>query len=133
MIQKICSRCGKPFSGYECKACAAKRAKRYNDLDRDMDRNMVYNNEWVKAKKFVLMRDKGLCRMCLFIHNIMNGDNLTVHHIVPVEDDSTLWYDSNNLITLCAGHHQVVHGRYRANLTEKKRMQSRLRAMFEWE
>ena len=136
MIQKICARCGKPYFGHECKACSAKRAKRYNEFDRDQVKNSVYTRrEWKAAKRYVLARDKGICRMCYSINpnKVLQDSVLTVHHIVPVEDDSSLWYDHNNLITVCSKHHQEIHGRYNAGIREKARMQSRLKAMFAWD
>lgn len=132
MIRKICNKCHRLYSGSGCPVCAKERNKRYNKYERDQSRQIVYGPEWESAKKYVLSRD-GMCRMCYCIDKRLNFDNLLVHHIVPVEDDQELWYDNNNLITVCAMHHQRIHGRYHASITEKKRMQSRLRAMIEWD
>ena len=134
MIQKICSQCGKPFTG-SCKYCTAKRNKRYNMTERNQERNAVYNSDWEKTKKYVLGRDNGICRMCksLTPKYLDTRASLIVHHIVPVEDDQDLWYDHNNLISVCYKHHSEIHRAYETDAREKKRMQSRLRSMIEYE
>lgn len=133
MIKKICGRCNQLYTGYKCPNCTKERNKRYNKYERDQERNAVYGGAWESTKLNVLARDKGMCQMCYSIDKRLNFDYPIVHHIVPVEDDQSLWYDNNNLITVCAKHHQFIHKQYHVSITEKKRMQSRLRAMIEWE
>lgn len=134
MIQKICSKCGGVYSGQECPKCKSTRNKRYNKFDRDSERNAVYQTgAWSSARENVLSRDKGMCRMCYSLYGRIVGGRLTVHHIVPVEEDSDLWYNANNLIAVCHRHHEEIHAAYHRSKPEKERMQSRLRSMFEWE
>lgn len=127
MIKKICSRCGKLFSGHSCPDCDKKRNQRYNKHERDQERNAVYGAGWDSARKYVLSRDMGLCRMC-YAENKLISANL-IHHIVPVEDDSNLWYDHDNLITVCYRHHKKIHDEYNKGEKPKRLMQAKLKAM----
>lgn len=106
MIQKVCSKCGRPFTGSNCSNCT----KKYNTRERE--NNGVYNSYWESARKYALSADNGLCKMCVAENKVITNARLVVHHIVPVEDDSELWYDYNNLITLCYQHHKIVHDHY---------------------
>jgi hypothetical protein len=36
-----------------------------------------------------------------------NTEQLSVHHIVPIEEDATRRLDGSNLITVCALHHEM--------------------------
>ena len=134
MIQKICKNCCKPYTGSECETCKKERAKRYNRFERKEERNAVYQSaSWNIVRERVLSRDKGLCMMCYSMYKRVNLERVSVHHIIPVEDDSDEWYSPNNLVTLCSHHHAEVHSKYHQGAAEKRRMQSRLRSMIEWE
>jgi hypothetical protein len=35
-------------------------------------------------------------------------EGLSVHHIVPLEEDSERAYDNDNLLTVCSVHHEMA-------------------------
>lgn len=68
--------------------------------------------KWHQKSLDIRQRDKHLCRCCLAdIYNtetIINFNKLEVHHIIPLEEDSTKGLDDDNLITLCCYHHKLA-------------------------
>ena len=54
-----------------------------------------------------LERDCYLCRLCLEAGYI-NNNNLECHHIVKIEENESLAYELDNIITLCQQHHMEV-------------------------
>ncbi|MGN0671243.1 MAG: HNH endonuclease [Anaerovoracaceae bacterium] len=50
-------------------------------------------------------RDKFLCAVCRE-KGIYQFKDLSVHHIVPLEEDADRCLDDDNLITLCLEHHK---------------------------
>ena len=66
--------------------------------------------KWRVKRKQITKRDRYLCRACLAVlpgtvHKI-NPYRLSVHHIVPLQEDISKGLDSGNLITLCQYHHE---------------------------
>ena len=58
-------------------------------------------------------RDNFLCQIWLRklyrTVTILNyKEALQVHHIVPIEEDESLWLEDDNLITLCGYHHRLA-------------------------
>ena len=52
-------------------------------------------------------RDAYACAYCLKEKRI-NCVDIEVHHIVPINEDSSKEYDLDNLITLCRRHHELA-------------------------
>ena len=132
MIKKLCPTCGKVIerSLKLCEECTikitSKRNKAYNSSLRNKEQEKVYHTkQWDIAKRQVALRDNSLCRLC-FSNRSWTASQL-VHHIVEVEEDSTLIYSADNLISLCESCHQQVHAEYRnGNKTE---LQTKLRTL----
>ena len=61
-------------------------------------------NDWVTKREQIKRRDKYLCQVCLR-NKIYTYNNLQVHHITSINIDYSKRLDSDNLITLCAYHH----------------------------
>lgn len=59
---------------------------------------------WQDTRNAARERDMNLCRVCRSLGEITTED-LSVHHIVPLEEDFDLRDDLDNLITLCSSHH----------------------------
>lgn len=39
--------------------------------------------------------------------DVLNTEDLSVHHITPIEEDYDLRLDDTNLITVCGMHHEM--------------------------
>ena len=76
--------------------------------------------EW-KRKSKCYRRDHPICERCIYLDQLTQRscEGLSVHHIVSIENDSTLVYEDSNLLTLC----NPCHGRYSAMEREGKHMQ----------
>lgn len=110
-MKKACSYCGKVHKkGYLCdKKPMNKYFSGYNVRSADKFRSSY---DWKMKREHILKRDKYLCVACL---NGVEGsekkyctDNLSVHHIRPLETDYELRLSDNNLITLCEKHHEMA-------------------------
>ena len=44
-----------------------------------------------------------------------------VHHIVPIDDDESLWLRMDNLIAVTAETHNKIHSAYKRNKAEMQR------------
>lgn len=67
---------------------------------------------WRKKRDEIKKRDLNCCRLCLIDETKsqskrFNYKNLSVHHIVPIEEDFSKSLDDDNLITLCEDHHKL--------------------------
>lgn len=135
-LSKLC-RCGKiiDFTLKCCEQCEIKarkehllRQKEYDRHARNKESQAIYNNTaWLKINKRIRVRDKGLCIAC-YKNNRITYCNV-VHHIVPVNEDMSLVYSSNNLISLCNKCHSQVHMLY--NTKDKENTQRLLRNLIE--
>ena len=92
---KSCSRCGRIHArGDPCPVkCSKVVEKRNKEIVRFRNRQ-------------VWKRDKFLCVYCLKKLQVLNAEELSVHHIVPLEEDFDLALEEENLITLCREHHE---------------------------
>lgn len=67
---------------------------------------------WLKKQREIRRRDKNLCRICLLnlydTKIVINYNDLSVHHIIPIAEDYTRRLDDHNLISLCYQHHRLA-------------------------
>ena len=67
---------------------------------------------WQIKREDIKRRDRYMCQICIRdLYNTqrkINSMNLSVHHIVPLEEDYDLREEDNNLITLCEYHHHLA-------------------------
>lgn len=107
---KACSRCGRIHErGF---VCVPRAYKQERNSQADKFRN---TQEWRRKSEAVKKRDMHLCRVCLTKqYNTQlqyNARRLSVHHIVPLNEDYSKRLDDDNLITLCSYHHELAeHG-----------------------
>ena len=95
---RSCSACGRIHdSRYKC---AAKSKPRQSRADRFRN-----TSEWQRARDAARERDKNMCVWCRHLGDI-TIDGLSVHHIVPLEEDFSLRTEPDNLATLCTQHHE---------------------------
>lgn len=94
---RSCSTCGRIHdSGIKCR----RYPPRMSDADRFRN-----TKEWQDARNAARERDVNLCVVCRSLGEITT-DGLSVHHIVPLEEEFALRVDMDNLITLCGMHHE---------------------------
>lgn len=134
---KFCNHCHKLYSGSKC-SCRRdnqrERSKKYHDSFYD-------SPAWRALSRYIRVRDYNMDRLALFclkyspktfigiklcdyVLEASTGQirtfsgMLVVHHIVPREDDKSLQYDSDNLITLNTHVHEYIHQLYATNKEE---------------
>lgn len=109
---KACACCGRVHdSRYICPARQKAMQKYPKDTPAAKTRN---TSRWQKTRDYIKRRDHGVCQMCLKEYAANNTgtlrpyevDDLSVHHIVKLEDDIDKAFDEDNLITLCREHHE---------------------------
>lgn len=102
---RSCQYCGKIHNkNYDCGKKPFRIKKRSeNDTFRS---SMIWRNKSEEIKE----RDKYLCQACFhkFVgtEKQLNYHDLSVHHIVSLEDNFDKRLDNDNLITLCRYHHE---------------------------
>lgn len=107
---KSCKYCGRIHdSKFDC----GKKPPRWSKKRTDTVAYKVHgSNRWRKMSEEIRDRDGYLCQVCLTgkygTINRLNSDGVSVHHIIPIEEDPSLAYDDSNLITLCAKHHEMA-------------------------
>lgn len=102
-LMKTCSRCGKLHPlGYKCYA----NSKNYYQESNPEIRKFRSSSLWTNKAEEIKDRDHYLCQVCLS-KNILNYNDLSVHHIIPLKEDFSKRLDNNNLITLCEKHHKM--------------------------
>ena len=105
-MKRACSRCGRVHAaGYECPQKPKPTTKRCKAIDRFRGSGL-----WKAKRTEILERDKGLCVACRL--GLAGDEDLvpadSVHHIVPLAEDFELRLENDNLISLCAYHHELA-------------------------
>lgn len=105
IMLKTCSHCGIVSDTH---VCPHKRVKKKYSEANDIRKT----SKWHKKSLEIRERDNYLCRVCMLnkYNTVMkyNPNDLSVHHIIPLEVDNTKAFDNNNLITLCRYHHDMA-------------------------
>ena len=109
---KSCKYCGRVHD--EKKICAGKKeaqSRRWNNRRRTKALAFRRTNEWTLKSRSVRERDGYMCLCC---RAQMPGTtrrfetrDISVHHIIPVEEDYDKRLDDTNLISVCALHHEM--------------------------
>lgn len=97
-MYKTCSRCGKihPFD-YKCNV-----GKVYKGGE---ERTLRNTYAWEKKSKQIREKAQHLCEVCRR-EGRLTYNNLEVHHIIKVKDNTSLLLDDLNLVCLCQEHHK---------------------------
>jgi len=104
-VLKSCSKCGRVHEhNYICKAIIIKNSDSLSNKFRR-------SRKWRNKRNDVLIRDKGLCQLCIrnlydTFGKIYNNPRIEVHHIEPIVDSYELRLEASNLISLCVYHHK---------------------------
>ena len=101
---KACSRRGKIHNSGGCPIPVTPYYRQVRNSDADLFRN---RKVWQRKAAEILERDYHCCRVCL-LAGIINSNDLSVHHIIPLKDDYDRRLDNDNLITLCRYHHEAA-------------------------
>ena len=93
-----------------CEECSQK-----NQIERNSHKNKNINSsskissrKWIKIREQAIIRDNGVCVLCLLKHNRIFSKGLEVHHIVKRIDDPSLMYSLDNLVTVCRECHEEL-------------------------
>lgn len=110
-----CSRCRTKidFGKSMCDKCYTKynRETKRNLKNKDAEKH-TKTSKWQSVRKKALLRDKGLCQLCLS-RGIIENRRLEVHHIKKRDDivhttDAHLLYDLSNLVSVCRPCHEKL-------------------------
>lgn len=106
--KKICNKCRTFYTTDRCPNCHKQDNKQYTKYLRAKDRNKIYNcKRWKDLREVALVRDNLMCVHCK--DKAIDTKATEVHHIIYLEDDISLAYDLDNLVSLCSSCHQKVH------------------------
>ena len=73
-------------------------------------RRLMLDKLWVEKKQKILIRDNYSCVKCnKELDSWSCNPPLNVHHIIPASKEMALYFDEDNLITLCEDCHKEVH------------------------
>lgn len=107
---KSCRYCGKIHkSDFDCGMKPKFKFKKKVTLND----NFRWTKEWKDKRNEIRQRDNNLCQVCIrdmyrygaFKYNF---NELSVHHCIPLEENYSKRLDDNNLITICATHHEMA-------------------------
>ena len=105
-MKRTCQYCGRIHDyNYDCPMKPKPKVKRDKDID-------IFRGgkQWKAKRAEILERDKGLCVVCRL--GIECEPDLipasSVHHITPLAENIGKALDDDNLISLCAYHHELA-------------------------
>ncbi len=102
-----------------CKYCGRVHDSKYNcghkpvrKKIRTTQSSFRSTEAWKRKSLEIRDRDHYLCQVCtrnLYgTVNRYNNRQIEVHHIIPLAEDYDRRLDNNNLISLCAMHHEIA-------------------------
>lgn len=74
--------------------------------------DLRHTYQWAKTKRIVKVRDQG-CVIC------KSRNKLEVHHLRDATHNVHLFFDLDNLVTLCEHHHHMFHILYKGSYKRK--------------
>ena len=99
---KACQYCGRIHAkNYDC-GKKPSRPARYN---RDSLEAGRYSYAFTQKSKTIKERSHYLCEVCRD-NGVLNYNNLETHHIIKLRERPDLLLEDDNLICLCAAHHE---------------------------
>ena len=116
-----CSSCGRVHQrGY---VCEIKRKRKTDYQNAREDTGIYYSNRWRTIRGQVLEEHNHICLYSFYVEGkIIKATD--VHHIIELNDNSSLAYEEDNLISLSKEKHRLIHELYKE---DKKKIQERLR------
>ena len=120
-----CSYCGKIHDKkYVCKEKEKTLKNRFSNRKLTVALQFRRTSQWKNKSVNIRKRDNYLCLCCKA--NLygtvrrLNSEFLSVHHIVPIEEDYDKRLDDDNLITVCDTHHELCE----ANIITREQQKS---------
>ena len=109
MRLRACAYCGRIHpADYICEK-KPKRKEKKTDTEAVRIRN---TSRWQYTRQHIRERDNNLCQLCLRNYQgtrrQIEYQDLSVHHIIALEEDKSKAFDCENLITLCDIHHEMA-------------------------
>lgn len=116
-----CSSCGRIHQrGY---VCEIKRKRKTDYQNAREDTGIYYSNRWRTIRGQVLEEHNHICLYSFYVEGkIIKATD--VHHIIELNDNSSLAYEEDNLISLSKEKHRLIHELYKE---DKKKIQEQLR------
>ena len=104
MRLKVCNYCGKKYEDGNTCECRTdshnKYSKEYYEKNKE-EKRKLNSKTWKDLRKLIIKRDGGMCNRCWVNLNIIETEDLQVHHIKPRSEFPNLMFDPENLITVC--------------------------------
>ena len=131
--ESLCPLCGKRLiMKYEGLACKNSSCRLYFKLEKgwvlltkesksargefagnifySSNRRLLLDKQWVEKKREILIRDNYKCKKCgKPLDDWSCHPPLQVHHIIPASKEMALYFDDDNLLTLCEKCHNEIH------------------------
>ena len=109
---KSCQYCGRIHDSKQiCRQKQEAKERRWKQRNETDVVKFRRSAAWKKKSIQIRKRDEYLCLCCLAglpgTIKKYNTEDLSVHHITPVEEDQGRRLDEDNLITVCAVHHEM--------------------------
>lgn len=103
---KACSRCGRIHAAGQCTVKAEKKARNYDRSDNEAYQ-FRQRAKWRKKSKQIRTDAQYLCEVCRDKKKLVY-EGLSVHHITPLSEDTSIGYKDTNLICLCSQCHELA-------------------------
>lgn len=133
-LKKFCAHCGcNRLIDCTERYCNAHKKRDKAESDKDYDKNRrnkeakaFYNSiAWKRKRQQILVRDKGIdVYVYMTEGRIVKAEH--VHHIVELDEDSSLALVDSNLISLSAATHSTISKVYK-DARKRQQMQAMLR------
>ena len=109
---KSCKYCGRIHdSKLICKQKKEAEERRWTNRKQSNASMFRRSNAWTNKSIDIRKRDNYMCACCKAELKGMiiryNTHNLSVHHIIPINEDYNKRLDDDNLITVCDIHHEM--------------------------
>lgn len=135
-LKKFCAHCGcnrlidctERYCEVHKKRDKAESDRQYDKSQRNKEAKAFYNSTaWKRKRQQILVRDKGIdVYMYMTEGRVVKAEH--VHHIVELEEDSSLALVDDNLISLSAATHSTISGVYK-DTRKRQQMQAKLRTL----
>ncbi|MBQ1294743.1 MAG: HNH endonuclease [Clostridiales bacterium] len=103
---KACSRCGRIHAAGQCTVKAEKKARNYDRSDNEAYQ-FRQRAKWRKKSMQIRTDAQYLCEVCRDKKKLVY-EGLSVHHITPLSEDTSIGYEDTNLICLCSQCHELA-------------------------
>lgn len=103
---KACSRCGRIHAAGHCTVKAEQKARNYDRSNNDAYQ-FRQRAKWRKKSKQIRTDAQYLCEVCRDKKKLVY-EGLSVHHITPLSEDTSIGYEDTNLICLCSTCHELA-------------------------